>query len=239
MRHKQQQRHVVLPLPQTQAHPHRSKQEMPLTHTHTHKQLHSGYKKKLAWPKQAHRHEKGSWPLAAYISATVQVCVSPCMCACIAVCYLMYPGFIVLFPCCCRCSCCSRALNVHKPCLFKPVSLVALVLPRATSAAHCVACRLSERRSLPFGLETCKKAHMCLCNLLAQCACVRVCVCVCDPLAAFLQFTAWKRRRLSDIIMLQRRLSPHGRCMHFRPRPFSRTLTTSSSRKKTTAAAAA
>jgi len=30
------------------------------------------------------------------------------------------------------------------------------------------------------------------------------------PLATFLQFTAWKRRRLSDIIMLQRRLLPYG-----------------------------
>lgn len=76
----------------------------------------------------------------------------------------MYPGFIVLFPCC-RCSCC-RALNVHK---LPSLSLLSLSLSSLLFAPP-----VAALCSLPFGLETCKKAA----HVFMQMP-VRVCVCVC------------------------------------------------------------
>lgn len=119
----------------------------------------------------------------------------------------MYPGFIVLFACCCsRCSCCL-ALNVHKLCFCQPVSLP---LPYAVWHAACQSCARFRLVLKPAKRRTCVYATHSPYTYLY--------VCVWAPRAAFLQFTAWKRRRLSDIIMLQRRLLPHGRRMHFRPR---------------------
>lgn len=99
------------------------------------------------------------------------MCASVCDCACVlcvvclcavCACYLMYPGFIVLFPCC-RCSCC-RALNVHK--------LRSLSLLFALCFAFCAACWSCARFRLV--LKPAKTPHMCLCRCLSQCVCVSV-----------------------------------------------------------------
>lgn len=114
-----------------------------------------------------------------------RVCVWVCLCA-VCACYLMYPGFIVLFPCC-RCSCC-RALNVHK---LRSLSLL---------FALCFAflCRLSELRSLPFGLETCKNAAHVFMQMPLP-VCVRVCECVWVCLAAGCIFAIYSMKKTSPV----------------------------------------
>lgn len=130
----------------------------------------------------------GSWPLAAFLYPCM--CASVCDCACVlcvvclcavCACYLMYPGFIVLFPCC-RCSCC-RALNVHK--------LRSLSLLFALGFAFCAACWSCARFRLV--LKPAKTPHMCLCRCLSQCVCVWVC------LAAGCIFAIYSMKKTSPV----------------------------------------